>query len=352
MDLTQAEAVNEIITSSNRLQLDAAQQLLKGRLAQTTEKLRSTLMDVLSFIEAGLDFSTEDIEFISPAQKIETLTEISEHLQELLTGSISYASVIDLPAVGIAGAPNAGKSTLTNKLLGQKRSIVSRQPKTTRDVLTGILTLSHCRCVLFDCAGLTTEPEGILDELAQQAAIKALNNAAVVVFCVDASKAKPNDWANDVSLRELIKPKLLVAVAAKSDLLADDVLPGRVEQLSRLFSSDFLATSAGTNAGIATLRQKIDTELIRFATGKTSDSVIPMFSEGSISRVALTARHKQAVAEAIDNISQSIKELKQGNDEIAAMMLRTAADSISNIQQQHLDEQILERIFKHFCIGK
>src|SRR3990170_4665670 len=173
IDLSQAEAVNEIVVSSNTYQLAAAQKLLCGRLSQSAEDIRSAIMDCLSLIEAGLDFSEEDIEFISGQQTLERLGRIKKQLEELLAGSIGYESVIDLPAVGIAGAPNAGKSSLANMLLGAERSIVSHEPKTTRDVLTGVLELRNCKCVLFDCAGLLSEPEGILDELAQTAAIEA-----------------------------------------------------------------------------------------------------------------------------------------------------------------------------------
>ena len=90
----------------------------------------------------------------------EKLIGIKQELEQLLAGSIRYESVVDLPAVGIAGIPNAGKSSMLNKLLGQERSIVSDERKTTRDVLTGLLTLSHCRCVLFDCAGLVRQTSG------------------------------------------------------------------------------------------------------------------------------------------------------------------------------------------------
>jgi len=157
MDLTQAEAVNEIVMSSNKFQLAASEKLLAGRLGETTSKIRSELMDYLSLIEAGLDFSGEDIEFITRPEAAERLTQINNELEGLLSGSVRYEEVVDLPAVGIAGATNAGKSSLLNRLLGQERSIVSELHKTTRDVLTGMLTLAHCKCVLFDCAGLITE---------------------------------------------------------------------------------------------------------------------------------------------------------------------------------------------------
>jgi len=340
MDLAQAEAVNEIIVSSNKYQLAAAERLLAGRLGKTTAEVRQNLINCLSLIEAGLDFSGEDIEFITRPQAVKRLTEIKDQLEQLLSGSISYESVIDLPAVGIAGAPNSGKSSLLNKLLGEERSIVSHKQKTTRDVLTGTCTLTHCRCVLFDCAGLVTRMENILDELAQQAAIEALRNSDVVIFCADISKA---NWARDAAIRKLIKSKVIVTVATKCDLLPEQALPGRLGKLSELFAVEFVPISAKTGAGIERLKETIDEILI-----KKSEIHRPH-------GVALTARHRKAVTEAIENVRESIDELRAGNDEVTAMMLRAAYEALSDIEQPaaaHVDEQILEQIFSRFCIGK
>ncbi|UCF17481.1 MAG: 50S ribosome-binding GTPase, partial [Phycisphaerales bacterium] len=216
IDLAQAEAVNEIIVSSNEYQLAAAERLLEGRLGQTAANLRDELMNCLSLIEAGLDFSDEKIEFISGPEAIRTLAGIRDRLQQLLASSISCESLVDLPSVGIAGAPNAGKSSLLNTLLGTERSIVSPQHKTTRDVLTGLWTLPHCECVLFDCAGLLTGTDNILDELAQEAAVEALRNSDVVIFCVDLAKT---DWDEDLAIRKLIESEVLMPVATKYDLV-------------------------------------------------------------------------------------------------------------------------------------
>jgi len=340
LDLVQAEAVNEIIVSSNEYQLAAAEKLLDGQLGEMTTKLRADLMDLLSLIEAGLDFSGEDIEFITRDEAIKRLAVLKDQLEQLLSGSIRYESVIDLPAVGIAGAPNAGKSSLLNKLLGKERSIVSDQHKTTRDILTGICTLSHCRCVLFDCAGLLTEAVDILDELAQQAAIEALRNSNVVIFCVDISKT---EWPEDTAIRKLIEPKILIPVTTKCDLLSEQFLPERLAALNKCFSTDFMPTSAKTGAGMELLRQTID--------GKLTEKIgIPQTAG-----VALTARHKKAVTEAIDQISESADELNAGNDEVVVMMLRSAYQAVSDIEQPgiaHIDEQILGQIFSRFCIGK
>lgn len=350
IDLTQAEAVNEVVVSSNKLQLAASEKLLTGRLGETTSKIRSELMDCLSLIEAGLDFSGEDIEFITRPEAAERLTQINKELEGLLSGSVRYEEVVDLPAVGIAGAPNAGKSSLLNRLLGQERSIVSELHKTTRDVLTGMLTLAHCKCVLFDCAGLITESHEILDKLAQQAAIEALRNSSVVVFCVDIAK---KDWSEDISIRTLIEPELLIPVVTKADLISEKFLAKRLGELHELFGVEFLSVSVETGSGIELLREKIDKTIVDLTVGASSSGQVPE----QISTVALTTRHKQAITEAIENVSEAISELKGGNDEVAAMMLRAAHQGLFDIESAtggagRTDEQILERIFSRFCIGK
>jgi tRNA modification GTPase len=340
IDLAQAEAVNEIIVCSNTFQLAAAQKLLEGRLGQTTEMLRSAILDCLSLLEAGLDFSDQAIEFSTTDTAIEKLISIKDRLERLLSENRRLASVIDLPAVGIAGIPNAGKSSLLNRLLGSERSIVSHERKTTRDVLAGELTLRHCRCVLFDCAGLLTQHEGILDLLAQQAAFEALRNSAVVVFCADISK---EDWTEDAAVLRFIDSKAIVSIATKCDLVLQDDLADRLRRLNELFGAEFLPTSAKTGIGLKSLRDIIDKKLIE------------NYEVSQVSGVALTARHRQAVAEAIDNIDLSVKELKEGNDEVAAITLRAAYQCISDIGQpgfSAIDEQILQNIFSRFCIGK
>jgi tRNA modification GTPase len=340
IDLAQAEAVNEIIFSTNEYQLSAAEKLRGGRLGKTTEKLRENLMECLSLIEAGLDFSGEDIEFITRDEAIDRLVGIRTQLEQLLSSSIQYETVIDLPAVGIAGSPNAGKSTLLNKLLDKERSIVSDQHKTTRDVLTRVCQLAHCQCVLFDCAGLVTGPDNILDELAQQAAIEALRNSNIVIFCVNLSKT---DWSQDAAVHKLIEPKFFLPVATKCDLLSEQILPERLAALNELFSADFLPISAHLSTGIESLRETIDTKLTdKFNIPRTSG-------------IALTVRHRQAVTDAMGHVNESIDELKAGNDEVAALLLRAAYQAVSDIRQPiatHIDEQILEQIFNRFCIGK
>jgi len=130
------------------------------------------------------------------------------------------------------------------------------------------------------------------------------------------------------------------------------MLTDRLAELNELFAAEFIPTSAETGSGVERLRKTIDMKLIEATLGPAAKSAALPFAETLESGLALTARHRQAVTEAIDNISESISELKAGNDEVTAMMLRAAYQAISNIEQETIDEQILEKIFSRFCIGK
>jgi len=344
IDLAQAEAVNEIIFSSNQFQLDAAEKLLAGKLTQVTEQIKAQILDCIGNLEAGLDFSQEDIEFITTDEALEILTTLKEKAQDILHSSISCQTLMDLPSIGAAGAANAGKSSLTNILLGCERSIVSEKLKTTRDVLEGLLELDHSRCVFFDCAGLIENPQGIIDQLAQQAAIEALRHAMIVLFCVDVTKP---DFSEDINLLKLVDSKDIIFVATKADLLEEEKLRTKLDQLQQLFGHTFLPVSSATKQGTKELLTIIDNNLISKTSAKS-----PPFSEPVTTSVALTARHKKSLAQAVENLTEAITPLKAGNDEIATMMLRSAYQNLSQIEQSDIDEKILSNIFGNFCIGK
>jgi tRNA modification GTPase len=323
--------------------LAASQRLLAGRLTDSISSIRSQILDTLSSIEAALDFTEQDIEFISTNEATEKLSDSISELDKLLIGSISYEEISELPAVGIAGATNAGKSSLLNRISGQSRSIVSEESKTTRDVLSSVVTLRHHKCVLFDCAGLIESPTNVLDELAQQAAIEALANSSTVIFCIDISKT---DHKDDAAIFKMINPKNLIAVATKSDLLPQNELDKKLQELKDDFDIEFIATSSLKGNGIEILKEKIDRVLIDLAGGTET------FTESDHDALALTARHRQSVTEAIENLTTAVDELKADQEEVAAMMLRAAWQGLAQIEQENIDEKILERIFQKFCIGK
>ena len=341
IDLSQAEAVGEIVASSNKYQLSAAERLLSGRLTQATEKNRGDILNVISLLEAGLDFTEQDIQFISTEQAVEKVRKITDELNELLNGSVSCEAAIDLPSIGIAGRANAGKSSLLNTLLGSERSIVSSTRATTRDVLTGLLELETSRCVLFDCAGIAAEGKslGILDELGRQAAISALNYSSLNILCVDISNT---DHPADAEIKKLIETKPMIFLATKSDLLGEDELTKRLAELKNCFGTEFLPISTVTGQGIESLRDQLDTEVFKLTAGGAE----------AATGVALTNRHRRAIGQAAEHLSQAIEEIETGGEEVAAMLLRAGWKSLSDVGQEAIDEEILTKIFANFCIGK
>lgn len=336
MDLSQAEAVSQLIQSSNQYQLSAARKLFGGSVEKTVRQIRNEILELLSLIEAGLDFSTEDIEIISSKKAVEMTEKIRASLNELLAGSITFEQIIDAPSVAIAGSANAGKSSLVNALVGVKRSIVSEQSGTTRDVLEHWLKLDKCDCILFDCAGLVVEPADTIQTLANAAAAKAISDSATVIFCADITK---QDYSADLKILGCLVGKPVIYVATKCDLLSNDETAKKAGKLKDLFGYALLATSAKKHLGLEYLKEAIQENIIIQASVATE-------------RTALTERHRTAVTEAAKNIETASVEMKGNNEEVAAMFLRSALQNLSSFEAEHIDEAILETVFSHFCIGK
>jgi len=339
IDLAQAEAVAQIVSSSNTAQLAAAEKLLAGRLSEKIALIRTNILDILSLIEAGLDFSGEDIEFISQKNAAQTIEKIKKQLIDILTSSIRYEEMIDLPSVGLAGAPNAGKSSLLNTLLGRQRSIVSNTQATTRDVLTGVLTLEKNRIALFDCAGLSAAPvkASLLDTLAQQAAAEALKNADIVLFCIDITK---HNFSEDLALLNLVNSENIIYVAAKCDL--DDQYQKNMDRLNDYFGAEFIPVSSVDLTGIEQLKIAIDDHILQL---KHASSQADEF-------IAINQRHRSAVENAITNLDEALAELELKNEEVVSMLLRSAYQTIGALEREDIDQKVLERIFSSFCIGK
>ncbi|MBW8035318.1 MAG: GTP-binding protein [Planctomycetes bacterium] len=341
IDLSQAEAVGEIISASNKFQLKAAERLLAGRLCETVNAIREEILEVLSLIEAGMDFSEEDIEFISSADAADRIGGVQNKLNTLIDQTIHYEEMIDLPSVALAGKSNAGKSSLLNVLLGSERSIVSGEAGTTRDVLEGVLELDGSRAIVFDCAGIghALAEASLLDELGRAAAIEAINRAGLVLFCVDVTA---DDFAGDAEILNAIDSETVLPVATKCDLLEADKLREKQIALADLFSMEPIMTSSKDGNGIDELLRAVDGVLCCQTAG----------SAEAAERVAVNERHRNVVKKALKEVGMAIHEALAGNGEIAAMLLRSGYESLGLMEREDVNEGILDRIFSSFCIGK
>ncbi len=338
-DLSQAEAVMHIVAAGSQCQITAAQQLLGGGLATKTSQISNSLLDLLSLLEAGLDFAEEDIEFISPRQACDKITALSSQIQTLLDGAVRCEELMDLPSAGLAGLPGAGKSSLMNALTVSQRSIVSDSSATTRDVLTEYLELPGGRCILFDCAGLKEQQADALDQLANQAALGALQSAAAVIFCVDMTSQNPQDAA---ALFRQLGVKTCIAIGTKADKLDSRQRSQLQHKWKDLFGIDFLITSAKTGDGLDLLKTKLAETLLSALSGR--DEADP--------QIAINLRHRQRLQSALKHLTQAAEEINNASSEVAALLVRQARQELAGLEHEHIDERILDVIFSKFCIGK
>lgn len=341
MDLTQAEAVAEIVSAANTTQLAAAERLLHGRFSDTISALRSRIIELLGLLEAGLDFSEEDIQFITQQDALERINSFENTVSGLLNGSIHCERIIDMDSVGLAGVPNAGKSCLLNALLGKQRSIVSGIEATTRDVLTGLLQLEHIDCVLFDCAGLLTETQqdSSINRLSHEASLAALNKAAVVLFCVDGAK---RCFEVEKQMHQQIDAETVLYIMTKTDTVDPEQITLQQAKLKNLFGADFIPTSAATGQGLERLKKEIQTQLLRY---RSADAEYE-------SRHMINQRHEQKLTESIQLLNESADEIKAESGEVAAMLLRQVYGLLGGLETEDISEAVLDGIFSRFCIGK
>jgi len=329
MDLTEAEGVAAAVSAGSERELIAARQLLAGELARRLSPMMDQLADTLALVEVGIDFTDEDVTFLSTDELLARIVAIHADLRRLVRDSARFERLSHEPRVVLVGRPNAGKSTLMNALSRSARAIVSPQAGTTRDVLSAEVELASGLVTLLDVAGLETDengqtPEGVLAEVHQQMqrrAREAVAQADLVVLVREISdRSPPIDIGRSADLS--VWTKLDLAGAA-GDLPA--------------MRGDAVAVSAVTGAGMEELRRRLD----ELAFGKG----------GQEATLALNTRHLAEIDAALAALDRATKAADEGA-ELAALELREALDALGRILGAVTPDELLGRIFSRFCIGK
>lgn len=331
LDLTQAEAVLGVIEARSPQQLSTALSQLAGGLASPLAALREELLDLLSLVEAGLDFADEDLDLLSSDELTSRIEAVAAQVIALEDQLASRAVRTSRPRVLLAGRPNAGKSSLFNALAGYHAAIVADVAGTTRDYLTQTIRLGLLEIDLLDTAGLDeTVPTTKLDALAQQVTISAAAEADLVLWCIDARRlgdpreAIPEVW-------KTLAPA--VVIGTKCDLLSPaEMAQGRSQV-------DLLVSSAA-NEGLAQLRERIAQEV-------ALDALSP-----AVASTAARSQHSLATARASLAEAAQIARSAIGADELVAAELRIAIDALGDIAGVTYTDDILDRVFSKFCIGK
>ncbi|OGW11161.1 MAG: tRNA uridine-5-carboxymethylaminomethyl(34) synthesis GTPase MnmE [Nitrospinae bacterium RIFCSPLOWO2_12_39_16] len=331
LNLLQAEAVIDIIKSKSDTALESAMNQLQGGLAKQIASIRNKLIDILAEIETDIDFPEEDIEF---KNKLEfkkglesVLTEIGQLVDSYRYGKIYREGV----SVVIAGRPNVGKSSLMNALLNEERAIVTSIPGTTRDTIEEGLNINGLTIKIVDTAGIR-ESEGFVEQEGIKRTQKAIEGAGLIIFLLDGSEGLRE---KDKDLIKEIKQK------NKPVIIAINKIDVGNKNSSEWTGGEFLKISALKNIGLDELRNKIF-DIIYNGHCKTPEGIF-------ITR----ERHRERLSKAHDSLSKAVNAINQNlSSEFIAADLRLSLESLGEITGETYSEDVLNRIFQEFCIGK
>lgn len=330
IDLTQAEAVLGVIDARTENELQAALEQLAGGLSSQIIRLRGDLLDLLADLEAGLDFADEPIEFVSHATLVGRLGLARDAVAELAERAEERMRPPSRPCVVLAGPPNAGKSTLFNSLAGAAAggAIVSEIGGTTRDYLASEVSLEGLPIVLVDTAGHEPPSDGISHE-AQKRCREQIDQADLIVWCNPADQPilnSPGDNSNGAVER-------VFPVVTKCDLPAASSTPAS--------QSAQLAVSAHSGIGLRELASAI--------VARLSDA-----TEGGRQFLGTTfARSSDSIKKAHSALNRALQIARNESDqELLAIEVRDALDELGKIAGAVYTDDILDRVFSRFCIGK
>ena len=333
MDLSQAEAVIDIINSKNEYALKSSVSQLKGSVHKKIEEIRKEILYHTAFIETALD----DPEHISVDGYGDTLRKtvdnLLEQIHQLLITSDNGRMIKEGIQTVIVGKPNAGKSSLLNVLVGEERAIVTDIEGTTRDVLEEHIQLQGISLNVMDTAGIR-ETKDIVEKIGVDKAKNHANEADLIIYVVDASRELDE---NDEEIMKMIKDKQAIVLLNKSDL--ETVVTK--EMLSKRIDKPMILISAKEEEGIHELEETLK----------------HMFFHGEISfndEIYITnIRHKTALADAEESLKKVIVSIENGMPEdFYSIDLMDAYESLGSITGETIGEDLVNEIFSKFCMGK
>jgi tRNA modification GTPase len=334
IDLTQAEALMGLMTARTSRSLDIAHAQLQGALSCRIEAFRQTLIAILATLEAAIDFSEDDGGHTPPNGAAAQIRDVSDGIRELLSTCKEGALIRKGASAVIIGRPNVGKSSLLNRLLGENRAIVTAIPGTTRDFIEESIDIHGIAVRLTDTAGLRN-PDNIIEKEGIERVWGKLSTADVIIAVFDGSMPLAGE---DRDILEKTKSHNIIPVINKSDL--EHLLNDRALQ-AWLPDAEPLRISAKTGFGIPALKENI----YRRLTGEQAEQAVEI--------VITQIRHKTALEKTIGHLQQAQASLADAMSfEFIAFDLREALDSLGEIVGVTTSEDVLDRIFSTFCIGK
>tara|TARA_B110000046_G_C13025907_1_gene414095 strand:- start:6865 stop:8259 length:1395 start_codon:yes stop_codon:yes gene_type:complete len=338
MDLSQAEAVADVIASNSAASHQMAIQQMRGGITNELKELRAQLLDFAALIELELDFSGEDVEFADRTKFKELVAKITFVLKRLID-SFSFGNAMKngIP-VAIIGEPNVGKSTLLNTLLNEEKAIVSDIAGTTRDAIEDEIIIDGVAFRFIDTAGIR-ETKDIIESIGIKKAYEKADNAQLIIFLIDSNKfnSSKSEFLSEIEIFKTRFPnKRLLVIANKVDTLS-------VEQTTtlQLEIENLILLSAKNKIGIDTLKEEL-TSLVNIGALSNNETIVT------------NSRH----FEALNNALMAITSVQQGIDlkistDLFSIDIRECLRHLGAITGDYdVDKDILGHIFSNFCIGK
>ncbi|RQD79506.1 MAG: tRNA uridine-5-carboxymethylaminomethyl(34) synthesis GTPase MnmE, partial [Halanaerobium sp. MSAO_Bac5] len=334
IDLAQAEAIIDIINSKTEKSLDIAVEQLSGKLSQRVDEIKEVAVEVLAHLEAAIDYPEDEIEGFSPENLDDKFNYIKEEIEKLLISSRQGKIYKEGLKTVIVGKPNVGKSSLLNYFLEEKRAIVTDIPGTTRDVIEEYVNLKGIPLKIIDTAGIRETADKV-EKIGVERTRKSAEKADLVLFMLDISQGLTEE---DLEIYKLIKEKPLIVIVNKTDLPAQ-VDKNKIEHEFKEHS--LLWISLLEEEGLEELRQKILNEIL--------DEEL----SGDDNVIITKSRHKNALLKAKKGIERVIvsRETSMPYD-FLTIDLKDCLNALGEITGETVADDIIDRIFSDFCLGK
>lgn len=348
LDLVQAESVLDLIQSQSQSATQMALRQLQGELSKDLEDIEARILKLLAHLEASIDFSTENLEIISSQQVQTQLKEIEQKLISRVSEYQKGKMIREGVVIAFAGRPNVGKSSLLNLLVEDDRAIVTEVPGTTRDLIESSLIYQGQKIVLVDTAGIRSDAIDQVEKIGIQKSLSAHQKADFIYLILDANQGLTSE---DEALLLTVSPKNLYILANKEDLIQSaqrELLEKQLLQ-SKFFKTHGLGPQWLTSrlAFITTLDKKVRDLLLQKLMQEMS------LNQTEDRALLSQARHFEKLSEGLEKIQQVQRMVQENHGaEFLSQDLKWALVCVQEVLGKHYDDQIVDKIFKEFCLGK
>lgn len=334
LDLSQAEAVIDLINAKTSESSKAAMDQLEGKLSVKLKEARSKLIEILAHIEVTVDYPEHDIEEITGEKVYSEIKVIREKLSNIIEGFEKGRIIREGINAVIVGRPNVGKSSLLNELTGKSRAIVTDIPGTTRDIIEDYINLNGVPVRIIDTAGIR-ETEDLVEKIGVEKTHKEVESADLIIMMVDAYQGIEKE---DLEILDRVKGKKVILLLNKIDIVDEDKI---TEIENKLEDKKIIRMSIKDEIGL----------------DKLADAVVELFVKGEVNlnnEVLITnIRHKNLIDKSIESIDYAINAYESGMPlDMITIDIVNSAQYLGEITGESVSEDVMNEIFSRFCLGK